>query len=848
MSYNRTYYGLQFEYYSATEMTMSRLPILIVCSNLEREVRVLASLPEFKDVEFMPLDVDCDQVEARWEGLAETVERLRKGGQEVCLVGSFCLTQAAAGIGTNGACPKAQKSQCAEWLVDKDVQDRFLQEQALLVLPGWLRDWERHVDRMWASDRKKALVFFRESAKKVVLLDTGVHPKIENELKEFAKFLRFPHEAYFAGLGHFKTSLVETLQSWQTGKDRAEADDRLAAARQQIADYSRINQLLGTLTRVQTEEQAREDLVEVFRVLLSPQKVSYHPASSLAQEPPAVDSPRDRILSLNADYAWSDDRNGLLLKVASGREILGLIELAGLPFPERREHDLNLALALAKITALALAKAGAHKALQDERERLRTAQAAVPVNEERLRSFDGVPVGLYRTAPSGQIIEANQALARMLGYQDAASLRNVNVWDLHLNQSDRDDWQSILEGSNFVESFETQLRRRDGTIIWVRDASRAIRDKRGQIVCYEGSIEDITRKKQTDAASSWNLQIKTSLADVSGRLLRPTPIEEMSALVLEHARRLTSSRSCFVGYTDLQTGRLVAAAMTEDARELAAAHPETNGSLHASSSIWQWVTVEKKPILTNVPTLDPRYTGMPEWHFPVGQLLAVPALMDGDLVGLVAVANSEKLYSERDLEAVEQMAGLYAIAIDRKRKEDALREMSLTDELTGLHNRRGFFTLADQQLKIANRSKKEMVLYYADLDGLKSINDTFGHDEGDKALVETAALLRDAFRESDIIARMGGDEFVALVVDAADMRPDTLAQRVQEKFEARNARPGRRFVLSISHGLVRYDPEQPCSTPDLVTRADKLMYEDKVAKKKLGPDGRSNLRTQTASV
>ncbi|HYA48060.1 MAG TPA: GAF domain-containing protein, partial [Burkholderiales bacterium] len=630
---------------AATGMTMSGLPTLIVCSNLEREVRALASLPEFKDVDFQPLNVDCDQVEARWQGLAETVERLRKDGREVCLVGSYCLIQAAAGLGTGGACSKAQKSQCAEWLVDKDVLDRLLQEQALLVLPGWLRDWEQHVDRMWPLDRKKALVFFRESAKKVVLLDTGVHAKIENQLKEFAKFLRFPCETYFAGLGHLKASLAGALRSWQAGKDRAEADDRLAAARRQISDYSRISQLLGTLTRVQTEEEAREDLVEVFRVLLSPQKVSYHPMSSLAQEPPALDSPRDRILSLNADYAWTDDRNGLLLKVADGREILGIIELAGLPFPERREHDLNLALALAKITALALTKAGAQKALEDEREKARAARTALPVNEETLRSFDGVPVGLYQTTPAGQILEANKALARMLGFPDTASLRSVNAWDLHLNPGDREEWKSILEANSFVDAFETQLRRRDGTTVWVRDSARAIKDKRGQTICYEGWIEDITRKKQTDAASSWNLQIKTSLAEVSARLLLPTPIEEMSALVLEHARRLTSSRTCFIGYTDLETGQLIPAAMTEDARELAAGHPETNGSLHAASKIWQWVTLEKKPILTNLPTLDPRYTGMPEWHFPVGQFLAVPALMDGGLVGLLAVANSEKLYS-----------------------------------------------------------------------------------------------------------------------------------------------------------------------------------------------------------
>jgi diguanylate cyclase (GGDEF)-like protein/PAS domain S-box-containing protein len=810
---------------------MAHLLNLIVCSNFEREVRALSGLPEFRDINFLPLQVECDQVEARWEGLAETLQSYKNEGHPVLLVGSFCLTQAMGQPGLKEACPTAQRSQCVEWIADKDVLDRFLQSEALIVLPGWLKNWEQHVGNLWPGDRKKAQAFFRESAKRIVLLDTGVYPKVESDLKKFARFLKVPHEIYFAGLGHFRMSLAQTLHSWQSKKEQERVEDRMAGLRQQISDYSRIGHLLGGLTRVQTEEETRDEILEVFRVLLSPRKITYHPVLALSQGAPAEDSPRDRILSLNADYAWTEDRSGLLLKIASGREILGILELTGLAFPERRDHDLNLALTMAKIAAVGLIKARAHQALKEEQEKSKAAQAALMDNEEKIRSFEGVPVGLYRTTPSGQILDANAALARILGYPDPASLRKINAWDLHLNQSDRENWQSQLDTSNFVENFEIQLRRRDGTVIWVRDSVRAVKDRRGQILFYDGSIEDISRRKQMDKASAWNLQIKTSLASVSGQLLLPTPIEEMSALVLEHARRLTSSRTCFVGYADRQSGKIIPAALTQDALDLAFGHPEVNGTAHEASGIWRSIINDKKAILTNMPTLDPRYTNLPKWHFPVAQLLAVPALMDGHLVGVIAVANSESLYSEKDLEAVEQMAALYAIAVDRKRKEDELRDLSLTDELTGLHNRRGFFTLADQQLKVANRSKKEMSLLYADLDGLKIINDTFGHDEGDRALVETAALLRDAFRESDIIARIGGDEFVVLTVDAGDMSPDALTWRIQEKFDARNAAGGLQFILSISQGVACYDPEKPCSAQDLVNLADKRMYDMKLAKK-----------------
>jgi diguanylate cyclase (GGDEF)-like protein len=250
--------------------------------------------------------------------------------------------------------------------------------------------------------------------------------------------------------------------------------------------------------------------------------------------------------------------------------------------------------------------------------------------------------------------------------------------------------------------------------------------------------------------------------------------------------------------------------------------------------MWRWILERRRAIMTSMPSLDPRYTGMPEWHLPVGHFLAVPAIMSGTIVGLIAVANSENPYLERDLKAVERLAGLYAVAVQRTRTEDALREMSLVDELTRVYNRRGFLTLAEQQIKVAHRTKKDMSLFYADLDNLKRINDTFGHEEGDAALIEAVALLRDAFRDSDIIARLGGDEFVVLAIDVGEGTVASLSRRLREKLQARNARPDVAYALSFSMGISRYDPDRPCSLQELIAVADRRMYEEKTAKKAAG--------------
>lgn len=163
---------------------------------------------------------------------------------------------------------------------------------------------------------------------------------------------------------------------------------------------------------------------------------------------------------------------------------------------------------------------------------------------------------------------------------------------------------------------------------------------------------------------------------------------------------------------------------------------------------------------------------------------------------------------------------------------EALRGLSLMDELTGLKNRRGFIVLSEQQLKLADRKKHELLLFFADMDNLKYINDNFGHYEGDYALMEAAMLLKDTFRMSDIIARLGGDEFAVLVVDAAQFSEDIILCRLKEKLKVINSKPNRRYKISLSTGIVRYDPNHPCSLEQLLSKADKLMYENKRKKKK----------------
>jgi diguanylate cyclase (GGDEF)-like protein/PAS domain S-box-containing protein len=167
---------------------------------------------------------------------------------------------------------------------------------------------------------------------------------------------------------------------------------------------------------------------------------------------------------------------------------------------------------------------------------------------------------------------------------------------------------------------------------------------------------------------------------------------------------------------------------------------------------------------------------------------------------------------------------------DRKQMEEQILAISITDQLTGLYNRRGFLTLAEQQLKISNRTEGGMLLFFADLDGMKWINDTLGHEEGDRALIDVAVMLKETFRASDIIARTGGDEFAILTIDTTGISPEIIMTRLQDKVDKHNNETGRRYKISISMGTAYYDPDNPCSLDELMSRADKLMYDQKRSK------------------
>jgi diguanylate cyclase (GGDEF)-like protein len=218
-----------------------------------------------------------------------------------------------------------------------------------------------------------------------------------------------------------------------------------------------------------------------------------------------------------------------------------------------------------------------------------------------------------------------------------------------------------------------------------------------------------------------------------------------------------------------------------------------------------------------------------------GVPIVVLSGMDDETIGLNAVRAGAQDYVIKGRMAGEVLLRTLRYAVERQRLQSQILSLALTDILTDLYNRRGFMTLAAQQLKSLGRTREIIFLYLilVDVDNLKHLNDTYGHAAGDRALVDTAQILRQTFRGSDIIARLGGDEFVVMAASTNDTSAESFLARLQTNAEAHNAQIEQPH-FTLSAGAVLVEEENRGDIDKLMRRADDAMYEHKKSKKRKG--------------
>ena len=423
--------------------------------------------------------------------------------------------------------------------------------------------------------------------------------------------------------------------------------------------------------------------------------------------------------------------------------------------------------------------------LEMQNEELRKAQAELEESNAKYSDiYDFAPVGYFTFDKHGLILEVNLTGAIELGIEKSRLInkpfrayivtKDRNIFDEHLHK--------VLNTEN-RQTCEMRLKKKNGSEFYAQLESIAVNDVKGNTL-YRTSVSDITERKRADEAIREREERYHSLVDSAEDSIYLVD-RDLKYLFInkKHLSRLGLSGDEYLGsaFSDFHSH--------EDTKcfvEKAIKVFSTGESIiheHESPSSGRYF------LLTFSPVKKP----------------------DGTITSVTVIS--------KDITKLKIM-------------EEKLKALALTDKLTGLYNRRGLFALVEQLIKLSKRQKTGMFMLYTDIDNLKEINDTLGHKEGDLVIIDTANILKMNYRDSDIIARIGGDEFVVIPVGTAGDNPEEITARLQKSIQVYNTKVNRSYKLSLSAGIAYYDPENPCSVEELLAQGDKLMYEQKRYKEK----------------
>lgn len=231
----------------------------------------------------------------------------------------------------------------------------------------------------------------------------------------------------------------------------------------------------------------------------------------------------------------------------------------------------------------------------------------------------------------------------------------------------------VLSGESIVYNWSGNIAHKP---VYFQTSLSPLKSAEGELIGITGILRDISDLKKAEDALSHETEVNMVLAKLGKQLLNPTDIKYISKHVLKYAKDLTKSEFCFVGYVEPDTRKLKNFSLTKKVWEKCHIDNifENEFSFNDVGGLWGWVLDNNKPILTNSPHEDNRSVGTPEGHIPIKNFLGVPAMLNDERIGMIALANSKEDYTENDLAVVQQLADLYALAIHRKLSEEKLRE------------------------------------------------------------------------------------------------------------------------------------------------------------------------------
>ena len=427
----------------------------------------------------------------------------------------------------------------------------------------------------------------------------------------------------------------------------------------------------------------------------------------------------------------------------------------------------------------------------------------------------------------GNIININPHFTKVFGYT-LKEIRGRNIDEGMIYPADK-----IKEGKRFTQKvldgfleYETIRKKKDGTLFSVIiSASPVMIDKKpqGTVVLYR----DITERKQSE-------QQNTVLYNISKAANSDISLNQLYPLIHQELNNIIDATNFFIALVDVEKDEMSFPYHKDEkdndfpTRRLSRANNLTAYIIRSVQSL----LVNQKQIEKMADEGDIKLESVgivtADTHW-----LGVPLKIKNKIIGAMVVQGyiSPHLFSKKDIQLMEFVSSQVATAIQRKQMEEEMEKLAHFDSLTGACNRGYGLSLLERELKFARRRKTPSLLAYIDIDNFKDINDSFGHEEGDRVLKEVVILLKSTLREIDIICRMGGDEFLIIFPESSQKDLPIIKERFNKNLIKLNQTIMKPYKIGFSIGISCYDPNNPQPMDELIRIADNRMYEEK--KKKL---------------
>ena len=463
---------------------------ILGCHGFRREIAAAVAAEGWDDVTVASFPVHCGRPPLGWDDMQPL---LGEGCTQVIILGNACLGGLGEPPPTWPPVRLLHQEQCFHIVACTALVTDAIERGAYLMTPAWLEHWpDRLADMGFNAENSRD--FFQDFARELLLLDTGTFPHAPKHLAALSDQLGLPATRVSVGIDHTRLLLGKMVTEWRLDELLRASRHCMAERTRELADHAMTVDCLSRLSQIMTEPEAIAAIKELFHMLFAPEELYYLRLENggLCPKPGVPPLLMQQVQELNADYAWTSDHRGFLIRISHGEQWLGVVALDQLAFPEFRERYLNMALAIVGVCGLAIENARTYQ-------RIKEAESELRDHEERLSLstlHNGVGIWDWNLQTQEMIWDDSMYALYHIRREDFPGTEEAWRQALHPDDRERGDLE-VEAALADKKTFNTEFRVcwPTGEVRHIKAIAKVFRDERGKPLRMLGTNIDITERK-----------------------------------------------------------------------------------------------------------------------------------------------------------------------------------------------------------------------------------------------------------------------------------------------------------------------------------------------------------------